>query len=256
LLLTPTGPEHYDTILNQWMSYDFPGTPIVSSAPNTTYFSSPVRYVINNMTYRGSNVPTQFSADLQMGKVTEFQIGEMDKHAWHMHVTPVQFMTVPCDNFSAFPDCHLQTGSDPGSKRCMRGTVSACHLDENQNPVEPPRAAEENWGGFWRRGDWADTIMIPHPEFYDVSYKTPTLPASNVRFLTDCYAGSYLIQCHVLHHADQGMMMAYNVLGPDHTCDKCFKNEGTFETPPPHCLAEDAHCARAFCTEFEDAYSR
>merc|ERR1719203_932743 len=115
----------YDTIVNQWMSYDFPGTPTFSSAPNTTYFTSPVRYIINNMTFRGIDVPTQYSALLEMGKVTEFQVGEADKHAWHMHETPLQFMEIPCDNLSAYPEC-----SEPNiiNVTCMRGAVSACNL--------------------------------------------------------------------------------------------------------------------------------
>lgn len=244
MTLTPNGPEMYeDHAFNVWMSYDMPGGITKTSGNNMSYIVAPVRYIVNNMTFRHPGHANSYAAEIAMGQVTQMKLGEMDKHTWHMHEVPVQLIDIPCGDLTKDPICDNGSNDKDSSTHCMRGSLKGCNLFNNSDPKD----SEYHWGGYFRVGDWHDTVQIAHSEFYDVSYSTQTLPPTNVRFLTDCYSGPLLIHCHVLHHEDNGMMMMLDVLGPDHTFNPKWSNDGIFATAPPHCLAEGATCAPARC---------
>lgn len=211
--------------LNQIMNYDFPnGLTLGPTNTNssTTYAEKPVRFVINNETFRGHGSKNQLMVNYKVGGVQQLILGGMDKHSWHLHEIPVQLMDVPC-----------KTGNE-----------QACN---GQNYLE-------KWGGYFLPGDWHDAVMIPTVESYDVSAATPSLPNTTVRYYGDCYTGLIVIHCHVLYHEDMGMFTVFNTSGTNHFYSDRFPQQGVFKFPPAQCMKKGQNCARPWCTKYKYGY--
>jgi len=141
-------------------------------------------------------------ATIGVGEVVELNITGVATHSWHMHTNPVQYVSF---------------------------------MNAAGSPIDP----EEVYGGYFRTGDWSDTLQLP-----DTSSVV-------VRFQTDCYTGPQIIHCHVLYHEDLGMFTWFNATGTDHTIDSRFEMDGIFKNPPKHCTQEGAQCAKPWCTDYK-----
>mmetsp|Transcript_1918 Transcript_1918/g.5640 ORF Transcript_1918/g.5640 Transcript_1918/m.5640 type:complete len:593 (-) Transcript_1918:67-1845(-) len=96
--------------------------------------------------------------------------------------------------------------------------------------------AAEYSGGFFKVGDWHDTLMIMEMAGGPGGQVT-------IRQQTDKFTGKMVVHCHILEHEDEGMMGFIDISGTegtiyadaatlDSTCyAAAFNNTGTWATP-------------------------
>jgi FtsP/CotA-like multicopper oxidase with cupredoxin domain len=216
--------------LNMIMDYDFPANATLGPLANseTSYATAPVRFVVNNETYRHRNSTAQYQAVYQIGDIVRINMGGVKRHAWHIHEMPVQFETLPCTT---------QADADLYDYCTNNLTI------------------EDMYDGFFRIGDWHDALMLMPPDAYSVAggndnKANPGFPPIPTRAMSDCYTGPVLIHCHVLYHEDLGMMALINIEGEDHTYNPYFGQDGIFNYPPAQCTQPGNQCAPPDCTDY------
>lgn len=92
--------------------------------------------------------------------------------------------------------------------------------------------------GYFKKGDWHDTILIPGT---DANIQSTNAANDGLQLLTptDRFTGNQIVHCHFLEHEDQGMMSNVVMTG----------TEGTRSTQGKQVMANGAMC-------YEGAYVR
>jgi len=71
--------------------------------------------------------------------------------------------------------------------------------------------------GYFQRGDWHDTLMLP----------SAILGPIKIRTQIDTFTGKQVVHCHILEHEDEGMMGFFQVAGTEDEAYKCAESLDT-----------------------------
>merc|ERR1712151_824951 len=108
---------------------------------------------------------------------------------------------------------HISTGWTPVTPNISTGELHQwelsgtayhpAHIHVNHFQIVDMIDSHDDYGGFYRPGDWHDTVFTPHTGKVVTRQTFANFP------------GRYIIHCHILEHEDNGMMSFIEVGGKE-----------------------------------------